>query len=445
MYSVSFYTLGCRLNQTETAIFSDMFRERGYVIREFGEPTDVCIINTCSVTGQSEAHCRNIIRNVLRRRPETLMTVVGCYAQVGIDAIKAIPGVDFIVGTAQKFDIVEYVDELLAADGGMAIVKAQEAIVVQSATMSKDAFTLPATGNFVKHTRANIKIQDGCDFFCSYCIVPYTRGRDRSRVFDDIRKEALELARRRHRELVITGVNIGTYRSGGNTFLDVVKMLEDIDGIERIRITSIEPMTIPEGIVDYMVRSKKLCNFFHIPLQSGDNTILQRMNRRYTRENFLEFVARLGETVPDVGIGTDIIVGFPGEGEAEFEHSRRILTELPLMYAHIFSFSPREGTRAAKFSERVAPEIVKVRSQILRDLSDEKRRTFYAQSIGKRVSVLFERRNKEGLFTGYAGNYMKVGVKTSEEVANTICDVTILETREKLVIGRIETCGKISV
>ena len=442
MYSVSFYTLGCRLNQAETAIFSDIFRKRGYVIREFGEPTDACIINTCSVTGQSEARCRNIIRNVLRRRPETLMAVVGCYAQVGIDAIKAIPGVDLIVGTERKFDIVEYVDDLLTAHGGMTAVKAGDAaekipIVIHSPTMSKAAFTLPATGNFVKHTRANIKIQDGCDFFCSYCIVPYTRGRDRSRVFDDIRKEAIELARRGHRELVMTGVNIGTYRSDGNTFLDVVKMLEDIDGIERIRITSIEPMTIPEGIIDYMVRSKKLCNFFHIPLQSGDNTILQRMNRRYRREDFIAFVEQLAGAVPDVGIGTDIIVGFPGEGDAEFEHSRQILADLPLAYAHVFSFSPREGTRAAKFPERVASEIVKSRSQILRDLSNEKRRAFYTQSIGKRMAVLFERRNKDGLFTGYAGNYMKVGVETDADLGNTICDVTILEAREKLVIGRL--------
>jgi threonylcarbamoyladenosine tRNA methylthiotransferase MtaB len=303
--------------------------------------------------------------------------------------------------------------------------------------MSKKAFTLPAVGNFVRHTRANIKIQDGCDFFCSYCIVPYTRGRDRSRKFDDIRREAQELSKRGHRELVITGVNIGTYASDGKTFLDVVKMLEDIDGIERIRITSIEPMTIPEGIIEYMVASSKLCNFFHIPVQSGDNTILQRMNRRYTREDFSEFVLKLAESVPNVGIGTDIIVGFPGEGEAEFEHSRELLTDLPLMYAHVFSFSPRKGTRAARFPERVSSEIVKQRSQALRKLSDEKRRTFYANAVGQTVTVLFERREQNGLFTGYAGNYMKVGVTTTEDLANTIRKVAIVEAREKIVIGRL--------
>jgi threonylcarbamoyladenosine tRNA methylthiotransferase MtaB len=311
--------------------------------------------------------------------------------------------------------------------------------------MSKQDFTLPAVGNIVKHTRANIKIQDGCDFFCSYCIVPYTRGRDRSRKFDDIRKEATELVRRGHRELVITGVNIGTYASEGKTFLDVVKMLEDIDGIDRIRITSIEPMTIPNGIIDYIVASQKLCNFFHIPLQSGDNTILQHMNRRYTREEFSEFVLRLADSVPDVGIGTDIIVGFPGEGETEFEHSRQLLEELPLMYAHVFSFSPRKGTRAAKFPERVSPEVIKQRSQILREVSDKKRHTFYTNAIGKTASVLFERREKSGLFTGYARNYMKVGVAaTNEDLANTISNVVITGVCGKMVIGRLETCENMS-
>jgi threonylcarbamoyladenosine tRNA methylthiotransferase MtaB len=385
-----------------------------------------------------------MIRNVLRRHPDTVMVVVGCYAQVGLDAIKSIPGVDLIIGTEQKFEIAEYVDELLNLCNGNDLKKRKEPIIVHSRTISTQAFTLPAVGNFVKHTRANIKIQDGCDFFCSYCIVPYTRGRDRSRKFNDIRKEATELARRGHREIVITGVNIGTYASEGKTFLDVVKMLEDIDGIDRIRITSIEPMTIPDGIIDYMVASQKLCNFFHIPLQSGDNTILQRMNRRYTPEEFSDFVLRLAGSVPDVGIGTDIIVGFPGEGDAEFEHSRQLLEELPLMYAHVFSFSPRKGTRAAKFPERVSPEVIKQRSQILREVSDRKRHTFYTNAIEKTASVLFERRDKNGLFTGYAGNYMKVGVATNEDLANTICRVVITEVREKMVIGRLETCENIS-
>lgn len=435
-YSVSFYTLGCRLNQAETAMFCDAFRKRGYDIREFGEPTEVCVVNTCSVTAHSEARCRNMIRNVLRKHPETFMVVVGCYAEVGLEAIQAIPGVDMIVGTEQKFEVAARVEAWRASHNGDGLRKCREPIVVH-AQMSQAEFTLPAVGDFFDHTRANIKIQDGCDFFCSYCIVPYTRGRDRSREFDDIHKEALQLARRGHREIVITGVNIGTYAYQGKNLLDVVKMFEDLDGVERVRLTSIEPMTIPPGMVEYLASSRKLCHFFHVPIQSGDNTILTRMNRRYTREDFDEFVLRLAACVPDAGMGTDIIVGFPGEGDQEFEHSRQVLEDLPLMYAHVFSFSPRRGTPAAKLPGRVPAETIKQRSEILRQLSAEKRRRFYQTYIGQTVSVLFEQRERNGLFTGYTGNYMKVGVSTPRDLSNTMCDVLITEIRDKLAIGRM--------
>ncbi len=438
--SVAFYTLGCRLNQAETAILRDVFRENGYELKEFGKQTDVCVINTCSVTGQSEARCRNMIRSVLRRHPDTFMVVLGCYAQVGLEVIKTISGVDMIVGTEEKFRIPEYLDSLaISMNGNSHLPKRSEPFIVHSEEISKEGFTLNSAGNFIKHTRANIKIQDGCNFFCSYCIVPYTRGRDRSRVFEDIRKEALQLAERGHQEIVITGVNIGTYAYQGNTLLDVLKLLEEIDGIQRIRITSIEPMTIPDGIIEYMASSEKLCCFFHIPLQSGDNEILTRMNRRYSREEFSEFVLKLDAEIPDVNIGTDIIVGFPGEGEAEFEHSRQLLADLPMNYAHVFSFSPRTGTPAADFPDQVHSETIKQRSQILRNLSAQKREAFYASYIGKTVSVLFERKEKNGLFTGYTGNYMKVGVQSEENLSNCFRDAVIAEVSgSKLAIGTLE-------
>lgn len=436
-YSVSFYTLGCRLNQAETAILCDTFHEHDYEIREFGEQTDFCVINTCSVTGHSEARCRNMIRNVLRKHPETFMIVLGCYAQVGLDAIREIQGVDLIIGTEGKFAVTQYINSLIATHNGSPLQKRSEPLIIHSDHLSTDDFMINSVGNFVNHVRANIKIQDGCNFFCSYCIVPYTRGRDRSREFDDIRKEALQLAKRGHREIVITGVNIGTYSYQGKGLLDVVKMLEDIEGFERIRITSIEPMTIPDGIIEYMVFSKKLCHFFHIPLQSGADSILKRMNRRYTREDFSNFVLKLAEAVSDVGIGTDIIVGFPGERETEFKHSRQLLEELPLMYAHVFSFSPRKGTHAAKFTDKVHSETIKQRSQILRELSAEKRRTFYTTYMGKSVSVLFEQREKDGLFTGHTGNYMKVGVSTEENLSNCFRNVVITEIIDNIAIGRL--------
>ena len=437
-YSVSFYTLGCRLNQAETALLCDTFRAQGYEIREFGEHTDVCVINTCSVTGPSEARCRQMIRNVLRQHPETFLIVIGCYAQIGVNALKAIPGVDLIVGTEQKFELTKLLASLVDTHKGMPLPKRSEPFVIHSDQLSKDDFTINAVGNFVGHTRANLKIQDGCNFFCSYCIVPYARGRERSREFENIRQEAVQLVTRGHREIVVTGVNIGAYSYQNKTLLDVLKMLEDLDGIERIRLTSIEPMAIPAGMLAYVGSSKKLCHFFHIPLQSGDDTILKRMNRRYTREEFARFVLTLAETVPDVGLGTDLIVGFPGEGEVEFEHSRQLLEELPLMYAHVFSFSARRGTRAAKFSERVHPKTIKQRSQILRSLSAAKRRRFYTTYLGKSVSVLFERRENTGLFTGYTGNYMKVGVATEEPLSNCFRNVVITDVVNKIAIGRLD-------
>ncbi|PIE30286.1 tRNA (N(6)-L-threonylcarbamoyladenosine(37)-C(2))-methylthiotransferase MtaB [candidate division KSB3 bacterium] len=430
--SVSFYTLGCRLNQAETAILSESFRERNYIIKDFGEQTDVCVINTCSVTGQSEARCRNTIRSLLRRHPATFVIVAGCYAQVGLEVLRAIQGIDMIVGTEHKFKISELLETLaLSANKEHVFPKQQTALIFHSGQISHNDFTINTVGNFTKHTRANIKIQDGCNFFCSYCIVPHSRGPSRSRKLDDIRREALELARRGHRELVITGVNIGMYASDGTDFLDVLKLLEDIDGIERIRITSIEPMTIPEGIIDYMSRSQKLCRFFHIPVQSGDDRILKRMNRRYSRRIFSDFVLSLNDAVADVHIGTDIIVGFPGEGPQEFEHSRRLLEELPLNYAHVFSFSARKGTPAADFPAAVSPSEIKQRSQILRKLSHQKRQSFYSRYIGKSVRVLFEQREKNGLFTGYTENYIKVGVKTDKNLSNSFHDVRVTHVSEK--------------
>ena len=436
-YSVSFYTLGCRLNQAETAMLRDAFHAEGYALQEFGAPTEVCVINTCAVTGHSAARCRQMIRAVRRQQPETFLIVIGCYAQVGLDEIKAIPGVDLIVGTERKFELPRYLNTLLAQTNGMRLPKRAAPLILHSDRLSADDFTMAAVGNFFDHTRTNLKIQDGCNFCCSYCIVPHARGRKRSREFADIRKEALQLAARGHREVVVTGVNIGTYSYQGKTLLDVLRLLEEIDGFQRIHLTSIEPMTIPDGIIAYMAASPKLCHFLHIPLQSGANAILNQMNRRYTREEFAAFVRELAAAVPDVGIGTDLIVGFPGEGEAEFEQSRQLLAELPLMYAHVFSFSPRQGTPAANLPQRVPPKIITQRSQILRNLSAAKRRRFYTQYVGQTVTVLFEQREANGDFTGYTGNYMKVGVVTDANLANCIRPVVITGVAHKVALGEL--------
>lgn len=425
-YRASFYTLGCRLNQAETAIISKTFEEKGYQIVDFDSETDLCVINTCSVTEHSEAKCRNIIRSVLRRSPRAFIAVTGCYAQIGVDSLKKIEGIDLIAGTEYKMKLAQYVQEPL---------KLPTPVILHSKRISRDNFTLETTGNHDEVTRANLKIQDGCDFFCTFCIIPFTRGRERSRKLEDLLREATELARQGHKEIVLTGVNIGRYSDEGKTLLDVIRALEEIDGVQRIRITSIEPTTVQEEVVEHMASSQKLCPYLHIPVQSGDDKILRAMNRRYTVQEYVQFVERVMQKVPDVGLGTDIIVGFPGEGEAEFENTRRLLEELPLNYAHVFSYSKRPMTKASKMKETVHPETIKERSKILRELSAQKRQKFYNRYLGKTVRVLFETRNEEGIFTGLTSNYMRVGTITGQDLSRQIRDVKITEVLEDMALG----------
>lgn len=427
-YRASFYTLGCRLNQAETAVISRTFQEKGYRIVEFGEDTDLCVINTCSVTEHSEAKCRNIIRSVLRKSPQAFVAVTGCYAQIGAENLKKIEGVDLIVGTEYKMKVAQYIQTPS---------KLPAPVVLHTRRISRDNFTVEAIGNHSEVTRANLKIQDGCDFFCTFCIIPFTRGRERSRKLGDLLREAEELARQGHKEVVLTGVNIGRYFDEGRTLLDAVKALEGIDGIERIRITSIEPTTIQEDLVDYMASSPKLCPYFHVPVQSGDDKILKAMNRRYTVKDYLQFVERVVQKVPDVGLGTDMIVGFPGEGDAEFENSRRLLEESPLNYAHVFSYSRRPGTRAAKMDSPVHPETIKERSKILQQLSRKKRQNFYSRYVGRTVRVLFETRNEEGIFTGLTANYIRVGAITNLDLSRQFRDVRITEVLEDMALGTL--------
>jgi threonylcarbamoyladenosine tRNA methylthiotransferase MtaB len=426
-YRASFYTLGCRLNQAETAIISRTFQERGYALVEFGEETDLCVINTCSVTEHSEAKCRQLIRSVLRKSPQAFIAVTGCYAQIGTESLKKIEGIDLIAGTEYKMKVAQYVQEPR---------KLPTPVVIHSRKISRDNFTVESVGSY-EVTRANLKIQDGCDFFCTFCIIPFSRGRERSRKLNDLLREAGELVRQGHKEIVLTGVNVGRYADEGRTFLDVIKALEDVDGIKRIRITSIEPTTIPEELVDYMASSRKLCPYFHIPLQSGDDTILRAMNRRYTVKDYVQFLEYVVLKVPDVGLGTDIIVGFPGEGNAEFENTCRLLEELPFSYAHVFSYSKRPGTKAAKMDETIHPDVIKERSKILRNLSFKKRQAFYNRYVGEIVRVLFETRNEEGIFTGLTANYMRVGIITELDLSRQFRDVKIIEVLEDMALGML--------
>ncbi len=420
----SFYTLGCRLNQAETALISDAFRQRGYRVVEFGEPADVCVINTCTVTEQADAKCRQLVRQVLRRSPDAFVAVVGCYAQMGAEALRQIEGVDLIVGTEEKMRVADFID----------VPQKLPEPIVRRDRIARTPFTLASVGNYEHATRANLKIQDGCDFMCSFCVIPFARGRARSRAFWDIQREALALVERGHKELVLTGVNLGTYAFEGKTLLDVIRMLERIDGLERIRISSIEPTTIPDDLVAHMAGSEKLCKHFHIPLQSGDDGILQNMRRLYSVAEYVAFLEQVQRRVPNVCLGTDVMVGFPGEGEAEFENTRKLLQELPFAYFHVFTFSEREGTAALKLPGRVDPQTRKARSRLLRALSQEKRRRYYRQHLGRTLRVLMEERDEAGRFQGHTDNYVKVAAPSATDLTNRFVDVAVNRLEDGVVL-----------
>lgn len=415
MPRAAFTSLGCRLNHTEAAAWAGQFADKGYTIVPWGEPAEVAVINTCSVTHRAEAHCRNIVRRALRDSPDAFVVVAGCYAQSDFEALSKIPGVDLIVGTEYKDTFADYLDRPR---------KLPDPVVLHSARISREEFEVPSTGRY-DSTRANLKVQDGCDFFCSFCIIPYTRGRERSRRYADLMREARELADGGYRELVLTGVNIGRYENRGKTLADVADGLEEVPGVDRIRITSIEPTTVEERLLRGMAGEGKLCRYLHLPVQSGDDGVLSGMGRRYTAEEYGEFAERAAASVPGLGLGTDVIVGFPGETDAAFARTRRVLAGLPFAYYHVFSYSPRAGTKAAQSPDRLPPEVIAERSRALREDSDRRRREFAASHLGRTVEVLFEQQDRSGRWTGLTDSYLRVGALSPEPLENQLRSVRI--------------------
>ncbi len=425
MPRASLHTLGCRLNQAETAIIAKTLSVRGYEIVEFGEPADLTVINTCTVTEQADAKCRQAVRQALRLNPQTYVAVVGCYSQIGLEAIRQIKGVDLIIGNEHKLKVVDHLNGLN---------KQTNPVVIHSFELPQEEFTIESPGLYTFNTRANLKIQDGCNYYCSFCIIPTVRGRARSRKFADIVREARELVEFGHRELVITGVNLGTYKNDGKRLLQVISALEKIDGLARIRISSIEPTTIGAELVRYMASSGKLVPYLHLPLQSGDDRILKAMKRKHTIAAFSKFIEWAAKTIPDVGIGADVMVGFPGEGEDEFLHTKEALTELPIYYFHVFSYSDRPGTKSHDLKPKVDPQTKKARARKLIDLSARKKRAFYESHVGDTVNVLFED-EEHGYWTGHTSNYMKVQVTGSQTLHNQILPVRLTETRGDILFG----------
>lgn len=396
----SVHTLGCRLNQSESNLIRERMEREGYRLVPFGEEAELAVINTCTVTNLADAKCRNAIRAFTRQNPSAFVAVVGCYSQMGYKAVAEIPGVDLIVGNQDKLSVLDYVD----------LGKNERPLIVRD-RIDKTDFTVAFAGEAPFPKRANLKIQDGCDFMCSFCIIPFARGRGRSREMDNLLDEARSLVARGVRELVLTGVNIGTYDFAGDDVLAVADRLNAIPGLDRIRISSIEPTTIPVELFDRMNDAHHaLLPFLHIPLQSGCDRILQEMRRKYSVQEYVDFIRMADEKVRNLYLGTDIMVGFPGETDDEFDETCRVFRENPFAFCHVFSFSEREGTPAARSEHQVpVPERAR-RSAFLRRLSGSKRHDYYEHHIGRTMPVLFEDR-KPGLWPAYTDNYIRVVVE----------------------------------
>lgn len=413
---VSFYTLGCRLNQAETALMAESFRQKGYDIAEHGSPVEVAVINTCSVTERADARCRHEIRKIRRRSPNAIVCAVGCYSQNEPKTVAAIMGLDFVVGTDNKYAIADMVEG-----------HARRPLPVVNVAARPDTgdFDYPMAGYYPHQTRANIKIQDGCDFCCAFCLLPRVRGVARSRPMADIIAEGHELARRGHKELVIAGVNIGTYADEDRTIADIARALSDIPGIERVRVSSIEPSTVGDELLEWMATSPKACRHLHLPLQSGDDSVLSKMRRVYTTSEYASFVEKAFRMMPDLGLGTDVIVGFPGETETEFANSMRFVEEMPFSYLHIFSYSERPKTAAKFYDDKNRPQIVKERSDIMHELAAMKKQAFFDRHIGREVDVLFETVDTDGWRKGFTGSYLRVAADPDAVPLNEISTVEV--------------------
>lgn len=424
----SIHTLGCRLNHAETAVLGEGLRRRGFELVEFGRPTDVLVLNTCAVTEEAERTSRYVIRKTLRHSPHAFVAVTGCYAQAGLDGLKRHAGIDLIVGHQFKLDLPSYLPP------SNALQKRATPEIRHTKTMPREDFDLPYFGE-PNSTRAPLKIQDGCSAMCSFCIIPFSRGHERSRRLEDILHEAADLAARGYREVVLTGVNIGQYHHNGCDFGSLLRHLDQVPGLERIRISSIEPTTVGTELLDLLAGSTKFCPYLHIPLQSGDDQILQAMNRRHTVKTYIGLIEQAVAKIPQLGLGTDLMTGFPGETEAAFRNTLAVATDLPFSYLHVFPYSPRPGTAAVRLKQATAPATIRKRVEILQNLSHTKRLAFHQKSIGTTLSVLFEAGPEDGLCHGTTANFTKVAVMAANDLRNQVKPITITAATERWALG----------
>jgi threonylcarbamoyladenosine tRNA methylthiotransferase MtaB len=433
----SLHSLGCRLNQAETSVMESQLRRRGYTVVDWGEPTDLLVVNTCSVTAEAERTCRYVIRKTLKHSPDAFVAVTGCYAQTGAHQLRTIPGIDLIVGNQFKSDLPSFLPPPAT------LRKQPSPEVLHTKTITRDDFVLPAFAES-DATRALLKVQDGCNVMCSFCLIPFARGHERSRVLDDVLEEARLQAASGHREVVLTGVNIGQFHSQGVDLTGLIDRLEGIAGIDRIRLSSIEPTTVTDALLERMGASRKLCPYLHVPLQSGDDTVLSAMNRPYDVKAFLSLIEKATAMVPHLTLGTDLMVGFPGECERAFEQTVELCGALPFSYFHVFTYSQRPGTAAAKMSQDVPVEVARRRAQALADLSRQKRLAFAERWIGSTVTVLFEGGQMEGLRLGTTEHYLRVGVPfeaDEADLANQMHPVRITGASDRWAVGQLVASG----
>ena len=415
MKKVSFYTLGCKVNQYETNAMAQKFKEAGYEIVEVNDDvSDICVINTCTVTNMSDRKSRQILRKVKEKNQDAIIAAVGCYAQVAKDDLQKMPEIDIVLGNEEKANIVKYVEEFISNRNNK---------IVEIEDMGQITYT--------EKTRAVIKVQDGCNQFCSYCIIPYARGRVRSRKMDSIIQEITQIAQKGIKEVVITGIHVASYgRDFGNEngLIELLEKINEIDGIHRIRLGSLEPKIITEEFMQRLIKLEKMCHHFHLSLQSGCDETLKRMNRKYNTAEIKEIVERLRRYYNDVILTTDIIVGFPGETEEEFEKTYQFLKEIKLYKMHVFQYSPRKGTRAAVMPNQVDGNVKEKRSRKLIELSNENQKRYNEMLVGKEVEVLFEDQAVEEdkkYFKGHTQNYIFVKYETDENLENTLKTVKI--------------------
>ena len=419
--TVAFYTLGCKLNFAETSTIARDFAKDGYLKVGFEKSADVYVINTCSVTQNADKECKTVVRSALKKNPDAFIIVVGCYAQLKPNEIAQIEGVDLVLGATEKFKVTQYLEDLAKKDFGE----------VHSCEIN-DADFFVGSYSIGDRTRAFLKVQDGCDYKCTYCTIPLARGISRSDTLKNVIQNATEIAAQDIKEIVLTGVNIGDYGKGefGNknhehTFLELVKELDQVKGIERLRISSIEPNLLLDETINFVAQSERFVPHFHIPLQSGNNELLKLMKRRYLREVYSHRVKQIKTVMPHACIGVDVIIGFPGETDEKFMETYDYLKNLDISYLHVFTYSERPNTEAVDLLGVVDRGIRKKRSKMLRILSAKKKHAFYENQLGSTVKVLFEGENKNGWIHGFSENYIKVKTHWNPELVNQIYEVTL--------------------